>query len=183
MITLIKQRNVILVNEVYPADCLIFKALVNEHQTQYRVPGHEDALIVQQPPTSEVSSETSLQLKPEKKDCRPRQQTPSEIKGSEQTSLSRVAEDADFAKGYGLERNPMNSQTGSLEQTSSDGVNDDVDPAGGSSLQRSPTHPHAYPQNDLDKAIEEAQATKDLVSMGKCLRRLCTDYLVAPRPG
>ena len=40
--------------------------------------------------------------------------------------------------------------------------------------------PHAYPQNDLDKAIEQAQATKDLVSHGNCgCIDLHTDRLVA----
>ena len=35
-----------------------------------------------------------------------------------------------------------------------------------SSQQKDTAVPHAYPQNDLDKAIEEAQATKDIVSLG-----------------
>lgn len=107
---------VILVNEVYPTDCLIFKALVSANQPRYRVPGHEDALIPQQSPTPAVSSETSLQLKPEKGDPLPGQQTPSRTEGSEQVSLSRATEDAT----------------------------------------------HAFPQDDLDKAIEVAQATKNL---------------------
>lgn len=121
IITLTKQPKVILVNEVYPTDCLIFKALVSANQPRYRVPGHEDALIPQQSPTPAVSSETSLQLKPEKGDPLPGQQTPSRTEGSEQVSLSRATEDAT----------------------------------------------HAFPQDDLDKAIEVAQATKNLVRISK----------------
>ena len=37
-----------------------------------------------------------------------------------------------------------------------------------SSQQADTAVPHAYPRNDLDEAIEQAQATKDLVSYGDC---------------
>ena len=166
MITLNEQSNVILVNEVYPTDCLIFKALVNADQPQYRVPGHEDALIVQRSPTPAVFPETSLQLKPEKGRFLPPQQAPSRTEGSEQTCWSRPPEDADLAKGYSIQRNTVNSRNGGGEHSSSNGVNDDADPVEGSTPRSGSTHPTAlYPQNDLDKAISEAQATKDLVSI------------------
>lgn len=156
MITLNEQPNVILVNEVYPTDCLIFKALINADQPEYRVPGHDDALIVQRSPTPAVPPEKSLQLKPEKGHFLPPQQTPSRTEGSEQTCWSCPPEDAD------------NSRNGGGEHISSDGVADDADPVEGSTPQSCSTHPKAlYPQSDLDKAILEAQATKDLVSIRK----------------
>ena len=49
-----------------------------------------------------------------------------------------------------------------------------------SSQHKNTALPHAYPQNDLDKAIEQAQATKDLVSVDeyRCTY-LHTDRFVA----
>ena len=93
--------------------------------------------MVQQPPMQAASSsETSLQLKPEKREHLPPQHTPSQTEGSELTSSDRVPIDADIAEE--------------------------------SSPQRSTMPPQGwYPHNDLDKAIKEAQATKDLVSIGK----------------
>lgn len=112
----------------------MYRSVVNEIQPLYRVPGHDDAVMVQQSPTRALSSETSLQLKPDKQEPLPPQQTPSLIEGSELTFSGCVPADAGFAEE--------------------------------SSPQRSTISPHAYPQNDVDKAIEEAQATKDLVSVG-----------------
>ena len=142
-----------LVNEVYPADCLIFKALVNPEQPQYRVSGHEDALIVQESPTPAASSEASLQLKPEKGDTRPPTQTPSRTEDSGQTPSSR-GQVADLTNGYSPERKITRPQTGGGEQISSDGGSDDSVLAMGSGLKRGVKHPHVGPQNDLDQAIE-----------------------------
>ena len=126
----------------------MYRAVVDELQPLYRVAGHDDALMLQHSSTPGLSSETSLQLKPEKQDCLPPLQTPSRTEGSEQTSLGHVPGDAGFTEG--------------------------------STLQRGTVTPHACPQNDLDKAIEQAQATKDLVSLGKYDRRgFSTDRLVA----
>lgn len=109
---------------------------MNEIQPLYRVTGHDDALMVQQPPMPTASSsETSLQLKPEKHEHLLPQHTPSRTEDSELTSTDRVPVDAGIAEE--------------------------------SSPQRSTMPPQGYPHNDLDKAIEEAQATKDLVSIGK----------------
>lgn len=152
--------NVVLVNEVYPADCLIFKALVNPEQPQYRVSGHEDALIVQQSSTAAASSEASLQLKPEKGGTRLPTQTPSRTEDSGQTPSGR-REVADPTNEYSRERTTT-ARTGGGEQISSDGGVDDSILAMGSGLKRGVQHPYASPQNDLDQAIEEAQATKDL---------------------
>ena len=142
-----------LVNEVYPADCLIFKALVNPEQPQYRVSGHEDALIVQQSSTAAASSEASLQLKPEQGDTRQPTQTPSRIEDSGQTPSSR-REVADPTNEYSRERTTTTARTGGGEQISSDGGVDDSILAMGSGLKRGVQHPYAGPQNDLDQAIE-----------------------------
>ena len=140
-----------LVNEVYPSDCLIFKALVNPKQPQYRVSGHEDALIVQQSPTAAASSEASLQVKPEKGDIRPPTQTPSRTEDSGQTPSSwrQVADPTDE---YSPERTITTAQTGGGEQTSSDGGIDDS--TLGMGLKRGVKPPYEGPQNDLDQAIE-----------------------------
>lgn len=161
-----KQPKVILVNQEYPADCLIFKALINANQPQYRVPGQEDALVVQQSPMTAPSSDTSLQLKPEKGDKAPPQQTPSRTEGSEQSYTSRVPEGADLANRYSLQGSSIVPQIGGGEQTFSDAVVNDADPTGVSFPQRRSTQTHVFPQNELDQAIEEAQATKHLVSIG-----------------
>ena len=142
-----------LVNEVYPVDCLIFKALINPEQPQYRVSGHEDALIVQQSPTAAASSEASLQLKPEKGNTRLPTQTPSRSEDSGQTPSSQ-RQFADPTNEYSPKRTTTTAQTGGGEQTSSDGGIDDSILTMGSGLKRSVKHPYAGPQNDLEQAIE-----------------------------
>ena len=142
-----------LVNETYPADCLIFKALINPKQPQYRVSGHEDALVVQQSLTAAASSEASLQLKPEKGDIRPPAETPSRSEDSGQTPSSR-RQVADPTNEYSSERTTPTAQTGVGEQISSDGGIDDSILAMGSGLKRDVKHSYAGPQNDLDQAIE-----------------------------
>ena len=142
-----------LVNEVYPADCLIFKALVNPEQPQYRVSGHEDALIVQQSSTAAASSEASLQLKPEKGDTRQPTQTPSRIEDSGQAPSSR-REVADPTNECSPERTTTTAQTGGGKQTPSNGGVDNSILAMGSGLKRGVKHPYAGPQNDLDQAIK-----------------------------
>lgn len=57
----------ILVNEVYPSDCLIYKSLMKPDQRYYQVEGQDVAPVAEHSPTPIVSSsETSLQLKPDK---------------------------------------------------------------------------------------------------------------------
>ena len=105
--------------------------MVPEIQPLHRVAGHEDALPIQHPSTPGLSSETSLQLKPDKEERLLPLQTPSRTEGSGQTSLDRIPDNIGSSKG-------SFSQRGAVD-----------------------------PHNDLDKAIEEAQATKDLVSITK----------------
>lgn len=104
-------------------------------QSLHRVAGHDDALMVQHSSTPALSSETSLQLKPGKREYLPPLQTSSRTDGSEQTSPGHVPRNAGFADKFSQPEGIVNT--------------------------------HMCPQNDLDKAIEQAQATKDLVSVDK----------------
>lgn len=55
----------IMVNDTYPIDCVLFKAILDPKQKQYRVKGHEQALEEKAPQkSSSQTSNTSLQLKP-----------------------------------------------------------------------------------------------------------------------
>ena len=109
--------------------------LVPEIPALHRVAGHDNVIVAQHSSTPGSSSETSLQLKPDKSERLPPLKTPSKTEGSEQASLGRAPDG-----------------TGSMED---------------SSLRSDIAVPLACPQNDLDKAIEEARVTKDLVSVGK----------------
>ena len=70
-------------------------------------------------------------------------------------------------KGEYLPRLQTPSRTDSSEQTSPGHVRRNAGSAEEFSLPRGIVNPHTCPPNDLDKAIEQAQATKDLVSFGK----------------
>ena len=109
--------------------------VVTEVQPFHRVAGHDEALKIQQSSKPALSSETSLQLKPEKQGHQSPLQTPSRTEGSDQTSPDRIPDDA-----------------GSMVESSQQGIT---------------VVPHTCHQNDLDKAIEQARVTKDLVSVGK----------------
>ena len=65
-----------------------------------------------------------------------------------------------------LSRPQTPSRTEGSGQTSSGHIPDDTGSMVESSRHKDTVVPHAYPQNDLDKAIEQAQATKGLVSLG-----------------
>lgn len=75
--------DVILVSEIYPADCIIYRFLVKPSQPQYQVTGSEPHSSLQQSPVPTASSEVSLQLKPAKGMPYPAQQTPSQTESSE----------------------------------------------------------------------------------------------------
>ena len=55
--------NMILVNEIYPSDCLTYRFMVNPGQDYYRVNGHNAAPVAQHFSSLNGSSETSLQIK------------------------------------------------------------------------------------------------------------------------
>ena len=71
-----------MVNETYPADCIIFRILVNPSQTQYRVTGDVRVLSAHQSITPVLSFDQSLELKPDKEELLQLQQTPSWTEGS-----------------------------------------------------------------------------------------------------
>ncbi|KAI9846095.1 MAG: hypothetical protein M1837_004351 [Sclerophora amabilis] len=61
--------HIVLVNELYPAECLQFQFVVDPTQPQYQVKGSEQALLAQDNTSGDKDSdEKSLQLKPAKKD-------------------------------------------------------------------------------------------------------------------
>ncbi len=111
------------------------RCVVDEIQPLHRVTGHDDALTVQRSSTPELSSETSLQLKPNRREPLPLPETPSQKDGGGQTLPGCMPHDHGSTKGFPMSR-------GSVA-------------------------PHRCAQNDLEKAIEEARAMKDLVSIGK----------------
>lgn len=84
------QADIILVNELYPSDCMIYKCLLNPHQTLYRLAGQQVANKAAQAPSSTDSSLVSLPLKPDKLKGPP--QTPSRTEGSDQSSANRHLE-------------------------------------------------------------------------------------------
>lgn len=130
----------------------MYRSVVNEIQPLYRVTGHENALIVQKSPTPALSSETSLPLKPYKREHLPELQGPSRTESRDQISSGRITDDVGF----------MDASCG----------------------RRGTLAPQTCPQNELDKAIEEAQTTKNLVSIRKYSHTdYAVDRLVAARHG
>ena len=79
----------VLVNETYPADCIIFRILINPSQPQYRVTGDVRVLSAHQSITPVLSFDKSLQLKPDKEELLRLQQTPSRTEGSVQDHSSQ----------------------------------------------------------------------------------------------
>ena len=72
------------------------------------------------------------------------------------------------------------SRTEGSDQTSLGHMPDDAGSMVESTPHKDTALPHAYPQNDLDKAIKQAQATKDLASVDDYpCKYLHTDRLVA----
>lgn len=95
------QSGIVLVNERYPADCIIFRSLINPNQGRYQLEGQQEALQAQATPISTESSLLSLQLKPEKSKLPLK--TPSRTEGSDEIAATRqlevlVKEDADRRK-------------------------------------------------------------------------------------
>ncbi|MCJ1385044.1 hypothetical protein MMC17_008162 [Xylographa soralifera] len=81
---------VVLVNEHYPPDCMMYKFLVNFTQQRYQLEGQQLALKAGETPPSTESSLKSLQLKPEKSKAPPK--TPSRTEGSDETAAIRQLE-------------------------------------------------------------------------------------------
>ena len=75
-------RDVVVVNEDYPADCIRFRSIVNPGQPQYRVSGVEEPVGTSPSTHGVVASQTSLQLKPDKEEIAHLLQTPSRTEES-----------------------------------------------------------------------------------------------------
>ena len=76
-----------LVNEVYPADCIKFRFVVNPNQILYHVKGHQQVAKALQPLESAQSSEISLPLKLGRRELIQQAQTPSRTEESEPNTL------------------------------------------------------------------------------------------------
>ena len=83
--------DVTLVNEVYPADCIKFRFVVNPNQILYHVRGHQQAAKTAQSSGSVLSSESSLSLKVSRIELVQQAQTPSRTEGSEHCSLGQIS--------------------------------------------------------------------------------------------
>ena len=79
-----------LVNEVYPADCIKYRFIVNPNQVLYHVKGHQQAIRSAQPSVSVTLPEMSLSLKPSRRELVQQAQTLSRTEGSEQGSLGPI---------------------------------------------------------------------------------------------
>jgi hypothetical protein len=79
----------VLVNEMYISDCIIFRCLVKSSQPHYRIAGHEEALAPKPISTPALSTAPALQPKPDNGASLKLQQTPSRTEGSEGESLSQ----------------------------------------------------------------------------------------------
>ncbi len=101
------QANVVLVNETYPTDCIIFRILVNPCQPQYRVTGDVGVLSAHQSLTPVLSFDPSLQLKPDKEDLLQLQQTPSRTEGSVQDHSSQNHLEAKLSDNTEHGRGPL----------------------------------------------------------------------------
>ncbi|KAL8929939.1 MAG: hypothetical protein Q9208_001083 [Pyrenodesmia sp. 3 TL-2023] len=121
-----------LVNELYPAECIQYHALVNPDQRLYHVQGFQEKPAAQREPTFETSSTKPLSLKPEKGTAKQPSQTPTRTQPSEQNSLDA----------------PTTAETNTR------------------AIPETPVHLQRKRQNqppdELDKAIEETLAVKDL---------------------
>ncbi|KAL2043451.1 hypothetical protein N7G274_003758 [Stereocaulon virgatum] len=80
---------IVLVNETYISDCIIFRCLVKSSQPHYRIAGHEEALAPKPILTPALSTAPALQSKPDNGAGLKLQQTPSRTECSEGESLSR----------------------------------------------------------------------------------------------
>ncbi|KAL8737305.1 MAG: hypothetical protein Q9181_001796 [Wetmoreana brouardii] len=81
--------SIIVVNELYPAECIQFRTLVNPEQRLYQVPGRQPEPTTEQKQSSAASSEKSLPLKPEKRAMDQPSETPTHTEPSEQGSADQ----------------------------------------------------------------------------------------------
>ena len=123
-----------LVDEIYPADCLKFRFVVNPNQVMYHVRGHQEAIKPAQSSTFELgfkSPVSPLLVKQKKKRSMQNTQTPTRSEGGEIELTNRID-------------TSNKASTESLVIT-------------GTSVR-----PHENPQDALDDAIEEARMAKEL---------------------
>ncbi|KAL8898505.1 MAG: hypothetical protein Q9207_006660 [Kuettlingeria erythrocarpa] len=83
------QSSMTLVNELYPSECIQYKAVVNPDQRIYHVQGFREKPAPQREGSAETSSTKSLSLKPEKGRAKQPSETPTRTEPSEPNSLDR----------------------------------------------------------------------------------------------
>ena len=126
-------REIVLVNEDYPADCIRFRYVVNPLQPQYRVAGHAAATETPLSKAPATPSKSSLQLKREKDEMARLLQTPSRA----------------------------DKNAGAIPASSDAKSNTDLDVT--HILDSMPSSMGEYTRDALSEAIEEAQAVEGLV--------------------
>ncbi|KAL9025376.1 MAG: hypothetical protein Q9196_005788 [Gyalolechia fulgens] len=77
------QSSIVVVNELYPAECIQFQMLVNPDQRLYRVPGRQEKPAPERDGNVESSSIKSLPLKHQPS------QTPTRVQASEKSSIDQ----------------------------------------------------------------------------------------------
>lgn len=96
------KRDVILVNEIYPADCVSFRTLLDPKQARYQVNGYTASTTEPEPDpgvATALSSQSSLPLKPAKKDIIVREpQTPSRADESSVEDTRPISAGLNYSK-------------------------------------------------------------------------------------
>ncbi len=129
------QANVTIVNELYPAECIMFRFLIDASQSHYQVEGYKEALAAEHSVSSKApSSVGSLPLKPDKGAFVKPPQTPSRTEES------------------------ITEPPASKELVLSGVSSTDHEEVAAATISRE------GPKDALDEAIEEAKAVKHLVS-------------------
>ena len=138
MLKLGEQSGTVVVDELYPVDCIIFRALVEPSQIQYRVTGQNDKSFDGSAESSNSSpTQSSFRLKPKKKAAFT----------SEPQFSSQILQKNDLFKGE-VQDNQMNSE---LER---EAPSIDPDRLGGP--------PTQYRQDSFDEIVQEVKSLEHL---------------------
>ncbi|KAL8938253.1 MAG: hypothetical protein Q9216_003993 [Gyalolechia sp. 2 TL-2023] len=126
------QSSIVVVNELYPAECIQFQMLVNPDQRLYQVRGRPEKSAPERDRSVESSSTKSLPLKPEKSVSIWPNETPTRTESVEKSSIDQPFDGVKIARSS--PDSPIEPPSKSTDQ----------------------------PPDALDKAIEETLVVKDL---------------------
>lgn len=115
------QASIILVNERYQIDCMIYRNLLNPRQAMYQLDGQQVTTKIPQTVTLTNSSSLVLPLKPDKLKGPP--QTPSRSEGSDQSAANRELELQ--AKQY-VDRRAQEASRAKQRDTPKDALDDAI---------------------------------------------------------